>query len=410
MYNTSITIRTLAWSLGFLLSLPLPAQELFTVKAGVFRDVQSTDFAAIQDLGFVYDTKLGNSQSEVYVGQFSKREAGEQVTTTLKQRGFQNAQLIPLPPGDTAREDVHIQIAIHQQDQSITWAAYKDLGALHAISLDGAVKILTGPYPGPDAARAALPRLREAGFKDAFLKSAPATHLISIDRFETGLKQPLIPISYTERPAPTAEAAPVAIPTADTSAAIALTQSVAELQRVLKEGGYYTGAIDGDYGPNTTKAYAKAFAEQPGIRRFRALLESGVLPTPKLDTLLREWPSATLLVAVSEELAAGMGNEEWAGLLTGQRAQLFATTEPLNEVATVRTREWAETVLTNLADWAMDDPLHELPYNAFRLAFHSTQIRFEEYYRSRGLEEPAARALAIAALQNLTGAQLDRFL
>jgi len=48
--------------------------------------------------------------------------------------------------------------------------------------------------------------------------------------------------------------------------------------------------------------------------------------------------------------------------------------------------------------------------SAFRLTYHQSQVRLEDHYMDRGLSTNDSRDLATAMLQNLIGAQLDRFL
>ena len=48
--------------------------------------------------------------------------------------------------------------------------------------------------------------------------------------------------------------------------------------------------------------------------------------------------------------------------------------------------------------------------SALRVAYQQSHVRLEERYQQAGLDAIAARDLATAMLQNLTGAQLDRFL
>ena len=71
---------------------------------------------------------------------------------------------------------------------------------------------------------------------------------------------------------------------------------------------------------------------------------------------------------------------------------------------------WSSTILGNLEEWATEDPLHARIVSAFRLTYRQSQVRIEDHYMDRGLSPTNARDLAGAMLQNLIGAQLERFL
>ncbi|MEM9930910.1 MAG: hypothetical protein AAF840_13900, partial [Bacteroidota bacterium] len=279
---------------------------------------------------------------------------------------------------------------------------------------------------------------------------------IPITTFETGIKKPLIPIALqeTKRPAATSGSPnPVPSPQAPSTygsrtspspqpynppsntspvayggSATVLAppssagapslpaidgrtkrHSAAELQRVLKEKGYYTGDIDGYYGPGTTGAYEAAWQGMSEVLKYRKLAE--LLPATTSGTdALSQWPEVQVLLAVTEDMAAGMHNGTRAQLLAQQRTQLVDANQPLSAAAASRVNNWAATVWANLGDWAAEDPLHAQIFSAFRLSYHQSMVRLEDHYMQQGLSAANAKDLATAMLQSLTGAQLDRFL
>ena len=179
----------------FLLVASVFGQGVYTVRAGVFRDVRSEEFKEVKDLGYVYSLDAGERETEVFIGQFSDQEDATRVSKTLGERGFRNAQVQHLPAG-AGQPLSMIQFALHDNRTEIPWARYEALGPLHAQSVDNTIKLFVGPFDDDDAARAALSAVRQEGFADAFVKTVPSLHLIKIDAFETNIKQPLIPIKY----------------------------------------------------------------------------------------------------------------------------------------------------------------------------------------------------------------------
>lgn len=443
-------------------------QDLFTVKAGVFRDVRGADFKEIEDLGYVYDLETGGSEIEVYVGQFTQQQDAVKVAGELNKRGFRNATVLNIP--DKAGEALTmIQFAYHAASRSVPWKKYEPLGPLHVESVDGNIKVLTGPFPSREDAVTKLAALKKQGYSDAFVKQVPSLKLIPIDEFETGIKKPLIPFTYSSRPEtnstnstgsvtppaspnvlptvepitgggaaappvvaspppspapaaapvenkPPAAAAPPALPADVTDMNLPAINpatkrsSTAELQKVLKEKGYYTGSLDGLYGPGTAAAYAKAWDDMPEIRKYRLLTGAAFASVDASRNSVTQWPEVAVLLTIVEDLSAGNTSVDRARLLAQERNELFESNEKLPDVATTRSRNWASTAWENLELWATEDPLHAQIFTAFRVSYHQSQVRLEEHFAARGLGTIEARNLAIAMMQNLTGAQLDRFL
>ncbi len=432
-------------------------QDLYTIKVGTFRDVKADDFATLKGQGFIYGAPGPENTTDVYLGQFSSQPKALTVAQNLTANGFRNAQAMLLPLG-TGQQVTMIQIAFHSGTRPIDWATLERAGQLYVESVDGVTKILTGVYPDARTAAGFLPAIRELGYTDAFVRNINNVRLIPITPFESGIKKPLIPFSLqtaktttatpdapnpapnpaspqtygsspqpynppATNPAPAygetttglSPAAASGLPAPANSAALPAIDgktkrhSAAELQRVLKEKGYYTGSIDGYYGPGTTSAYETAWTDMPVIRKYRKLTELVLEPAGNRD-LVGQWPEVQVLLAVAEDIAAGTANDTRARLLVQQRAEIVAATQPLNAAAASRVNNWASTVWANLGDWAVEDPLHAQIFSAFRLSYHQSMVRLEDHYMQQGLSAANAKDLATAMLQNLTGAQLDRFL
>ncbi|WP_420461080.1 peptidoglycan-binding domain-containing protein [Neolewinella sp.] len=437
-----------------LLSCWLPAQELYNVRVGTFQDADAADFADLRELGFIYGLAREAPLVEVYVGNYSTQEKATQVSEQLQTRGYRNAAPFALPTtGDAS--STYVQIALRRgRDRELDWPALERAGKLYVDATDGAVKVVTGPYASPEDATQALSDIRGLGYADAFIKKLNPQSLIPVGVFETGIKKPLIPLELRQppvdsegvapAPAPRAtDTVPAAPPTAPDSAplgeeAVAAAaeppatvpvpqplrvdrpglpdidmrtkrHSAAELQRVLKEKGYYDGAIDGLYGPGTTAAYEQAWAQLAPLRKYRILAAAegdGAAP----GNAPASWPEVTVALAIADDLAAGLDNAQAAQKLQEARGALLNATAPLPTPDAARARNWETTVWQNLDEWATEDPLHAQLLTALRVAYYQSQVRLEAMYQQRGMDAIAARDLATASLQNMLSAQLDRFL
>jgi hypothetical protein len=433
----------------------LAAQSLYTIKVGTFRDVKAEDFKTLRNQGFVYGAPGTDNTIEVYVGQYAEAAKANATAAVLNGNGFRNARAFALPL-NTGQQVTVIQIALHSGDRPINWPTLERAGQLYVESVDGLNKIVTGVYPDARTAASFLPAIRELGYSDAFVRTINNIRLIPVNQFETGIKKPLIPIDLTAKapipaspapqpaqttaPAPgtygsTTSSSPVVYSPPATNAPPATTakspilaspsdapvmnlpaidgktkrHSSAELQRVLKEKGYYSGSIDGYYGPGTTAAYEAAWGDMPEIRKYHKLSEITLTSAGSLD-LISKWPEVRTLLAIAEDLSAGMTNGPRADQLVQQRSQLINANQPLTPVAASRINNWATTVLANLDEWATEDPLHAQIISAFRLTYQQSQVRIEDHFMDRGFSSTDARDLSSAMLQNLIGAQLDRFL
>lgn len=423
----------------------LTAQKQYTVELGAFQDVSQKDFAELLPLGFVYGNKISSNVHQVYLGTFDNLSKAETVNTQIKARGFTNARVLQRPPG---QQLFLIQLSTKMLGTQLNYQELKKAGNIFIEQTNGRLKILTGTFADMTAAQSALPAVRKMGYKDAFIKSIDFNRLIPITSFETGIKEPLIPISISEQPkvpspygqqpqattygnAPQTAQPPATAPTTygssnvqprsvNTSPGATLPaatvpnirsrfkrESATQLQTVLKEKGFYTATIDGYYGNGTKAAYDQAWAAQKDIQKYRALVP--LLAVPANDPILR-WPSSAVLLAVSNDMAGGLNDTQLAAQSATARQQLYASQQPLTPAATSRAQNWAATLWTNLDKWAQEDPVHAHMQSAFRIAYYQTQVLLEDHYMNKGFPADAAKNLALATLQNMVGADLERFL
>ena len=422
------------------------AQELYTVRVGSFRDVKAADFPDLNTYGLVYGSPRGENVTDVYVGNFSKQADAQQVATTLLSGKYRNAQVLPLPTAGGQPVTV-IQVAYQAGDRPLNWASLDQAGTLYVESVDGVHKVVTGIYPDGQTALTYLPAIQELGFRDAFIKKVNNVRLIPVGTFETGIKKPLIPFEMQKPPPATTPGAPAPAPAPTTYEGTTLTptpttksptppaaanpptlpadaaapglpaidgrvkrSSAAELQRVLKEKGYYTGTIDGLYGPGTASAYRAAWDDMSEVRKYRLLTGALFAPVDTDRSSVTAWPEVSVLLRIAEDMAAGMANADRARQLAQQREALYTATQPLAPAAASRVRAWAATLWSNIGAWSTEDPLHAQIVSALRVAYYQSQVRLENHFQQQGIGAIESRDLATALLQNLVGAELDRFL
>ncbi|PHI18651.1 hypothetical protein CEQ90_16860 [Lewinellaceae bacterium SD302] len=426
----------------------LTAQAQYTVEVGAFQDADQGDFAEIKPLGFVYGSKIGDNVHQVYLGTFEDLNKAETLSMQLRARGFRNARVLQRPPG---RSVAVIQMATKLLSSPIDWVDMGKVGNIFVENVDDKLKVMTGAYADVAAAQAALPSVRSMGYKDAFVKTIDFNRLIPIGAFETGVKEPLIPIQLNPQQQPvnnnpatydntgvqqpqagvvypgnsapnTYNGVPTTPPSTGNVVAPGTTlpaanlpnirgrfkrESATRLQTVLKEKGFYTGQVDGYYGGGTQAAYDQAFAGQHDLKKYRALVP--LLEVPAGDAVMR-WPSSSVLLAVSKDMAGGLTDNQLAAQSYAARQQLYSARQPLSASATARANSWSETLWANLGNWAAEDPVHAHMHSAFRLAYYQTQVLLEDHYMDKGFNADAAKDLALATLQNMVGADLERFL
>ena len=183
--------------------------------------------------------------------------------------------------------------------------------------------------------------------------------------------------------------------------------SATTLQRVMSRLGYYTAPIDGLYGPGTRRAYELAAAGHPVLSLIPPAAPSGNAATA---ASMADWPEVLALRFVAGLMAAGRVETDRAATFDAQRRQLLETKQALSNVATSRTQNWEGVIWKNLEMWGAEDPLHQQIVDALAISYYQTKVRMEQHYSNQKFTGPEAGQLATAMMQNLVGAQLERFL
>lgn len=374
---------------GLVLLLPSFTQaqnnSFFTVFVGNYPDPQAEQFSLLKRYGFLYKEDLQQNISKVYIGGFDNRKEATSLLNKIKPL-YTEATVVE-QKFDPRNEVSVIQVATRIFTQNIEWKDFERLDNLYAMIDGDKIKIATGIYPSFEAARQDLDAIRANGFKDAFIKNVNGVLLKKLSPFETGIKEPLIPIQLDNRPVAVSQPNPqtsIKRPTGpvppqkgeamtarqpsprgyesmipmkgqssvqpkspnayDNSSAYTaskggdITQpnirsqvkraSVLELQKVLKLAGTYTGDLDGYYGPGTSAGYQKIKQQNRDIQKYSVLsqyAEVGQADLRPLQLAINSLPSDPN----ASNVVAG-SNEAVAKAY--QAYSLFGSLGPTNEV------------------------------------------------------------------------------
>jgi hypothetical protein len=311
----------------------LSAQNYYTIQIGTFLDAQPEDFTAVQAIGFVHGVQTGANLYGVYVGGFDNRTAAERAWQQVRNKGYINAFIQERRPAE-GQNVVMIQLGTRSNSKPINWEAFANIDNLFAGINGDNIKILTGTYPSVEAAKPALASLKKAGHKDAFIKTINTIFLHKLSEFETNLKKPLIPLEFDNRPpfsnspqpetpptsyeqsgtprvyndifqpkSGTTPATPVpaplkvaAAPTAPRIRSTVKRTSALELQKVLKNEGYYKNSLDGYYGAGTSAAYTAMLKGSRELEKYRLLAQNTsvtgtVAPVTQLQSAIDNLPN-----------------------------------------------------------------------------------------------------------------------
>lgn len=231
------------------------------------------------------------------------------------------------------------------------------------------------------------------------------------------VEQPSAPISvYDPPPAPTqavnnkAAARPIAsiITLPNIRGDIKRSSSI-NLQKIMKEEGYYSGSLDGYYGPGTSQAYNDMLVNDPTVLKYK-LLSSNISDFNTSPDIFFKWEEVQLLYTIAMDLnppAIGQTNKLNAAAV--KRYQLSLTTSPLHASEETLLNNWENSTWATISQWASTDLFLLETTNALRFAYYQSQVRLEDYYMDKGFEPRAAKTLALASLQAIVGVAFERF-
>ncbi len=311
---------TIALAVG---SLVLLAQERYTVAVGNFMEARAADFNALYSIGFVYAAPLEAGVSRIMVGGYDTKAAADRAVAAVRAKGYPSAYAMQIFLNEGMMVNV-IQLGSEKANARINWERYTKAGDLYGIMGADDLRIVAGLFANTEDARKQLNVIRQAGFKDAFIRTINSQMLHRLAEFETGIKKPLIPLNIqSEQPVPTNTPATASIPvivppaydqpdlrakspqapaspaTPDGSIPLVTTtraplnpgsiqmpsirgnirrRSALDLQQALKAEGVYTGSLDGMYGSGTASAYNNFANTNRQMLRYQAITSSPIKP------------------------------------------------------------------------------------------------------------------------------------
>ena len=308
-----------------------PRRQFFTICVGTFLNATLADFDNLRDIGFIYDEPSENALLKIHLGGYSTVEDATSTLGQVKSRGYQDAYIVSRPL-DRDGKSLFIQLGLFNLESQTDWSKYLKAGQLFVLLDGNKNKIVAGPYSEKADADQNLSAIRNMGFSDAFIRSAPLAQVTKISGFETGgliiEKSSNAPnknledttqITIDTKPASpspqgverSAETGLLLFSFQETSAVHSTTdstsdnipekkqqtvskktptpqeslqvnnlpkirgnvsrQSVRDLQTALLKSGSYTSVVDGLYGPATEKAYREEFVNNRQFQKYRIL-------------------------------------------------------------------------------------------------------------------------------------------
>lgn len=276
----------------------------YTVLVGNFIDAKPQDFDNIRNMGFLVGNQMNGNQYQIQLAGFDTKAAADQAAQQLRAMGYSSAytQTFPIDQGLTSTV---IQIATRDLTKNVEWEQFEQVGPLFALVNGDQVKVVTGTYPDVNSAKQQLASIRNMGYSDAFIKRVNSSFLHPVTEFGTGIKKPLIPISFdnSRRRTTGIPQVPTSFDQIPSSFETTVTprtpnanatytsnargsagyvpsirstvkrRSVLELQKVLKSQNTYAGNLDGYYGNGTETAYNTAVASNRQLQKYKLLGE-----------------------------------------------------------------------------------------------------------------------------------------
>ncbi len=291
--NKTIVFLIAVLSIAF--SSQISAQEsnasYYTIQLGVFDNPKIEDFVSLDRHGFVYAMDENQPLKRVFLGGFDDKKPAVKILSKVKDMGYKDAFIIENKEENGAAVFL-VQLASHRMAGQIDWSNLLKARPLFSFVEKGNIKIGGGQYADFSRAKEDVDYVKSLGFKDAFVKKINTARLHKVTSFEMEDAQVEVPIGViVYEAAPTNEVL-VAKGQSDIPQAYGETSkerlmpksvsipnirakvrrnSVAELQKVLKEQNVYVNAPDGYYGPATSNAIHEITASNPSFKKYQLL-------------------------------------------------------------------------------------------------------------------------------------------
>lgn len=451
----------------------LSAQQLYTTMVGTFVDIRPQDFDNIRPLGFIYAQQIEGNLNQVYLGNFSNKIKAQQLADAIKARGFSNAQVIPFNYTNATQVAViqiatrytnrplnwadlqrvgDLNVIVEDERIKVFTVTFPDINTaknnlprIQSLGFsDAFVKTVNSArlLPVSPISTGIKKELIPLNFSETTAKSPnqPTTSAIKPDPTSYNAQEGRIitsntpsvpqPAGYNEnitaktvtpssvydppatqaavsnKPAPRPIESTIRLP--NIRGDIKRSSSI-NLQKVMKEKGYYSSSLDGYYGPGTSQAYNDMLNNDPTVLKYK-LLSSNVSDFNTSPDVFFKWEEVQILYTIAMDInpqAISQTNKLNAAAV--KRYQLSLTASPLHASEETLLNNWERSTWANISQWASTDLFLLETTNALRFAYYQSQVRLEDYYMDKGFEPRAAKTLALASLQAIIGVAFERF-
>lgn len=286
-------------------------QKIHSICLGSFVEVDRADFDEAAALGYLYTESYSQHLTQVFLGEYVQKEQAESKLEEAKRLGYADAYVTSRKLSAEDLVEV-IQLGIELNGEKIHWAQYAAAAPI-SVLLDGPqIRIVTGPYPSPQATRKKIEELKNLGFANTFMRAVYSLRLHPVTDFEAPelflpVPEPIMAKAQSSDPStsqPTADFSdaltkevvaggmtppPVqAIPEnyqpeftarAASEANLAMPTirmdiqrtSALKLQTALKLADWYSGSVDGIYGQATQAALKEFLAKDDQWKRYELI-------------------------------------------------------------------------------------------------------------------------------------------
>ena len=159
--------------------------HVFMIHIGAFVKAKLADFNSVKSLGYIYADKEGNLL-RVYMGDYPTEPAAYKILEKIKTNGYPDAFVTRRKLVEGQQVSM-IQLGAEDIGAEIDWNHYNLAGRLYTVSEGNSIKIMTGMFENSAAANVQLPRIKQMGFEDAFVKRLNKAHLHRVTSFETNI-------------------------------------------------------------------------------------------------------------------------------------------------------------------------------------------------------------------------------
>lgn len=119
-----------------------------------------------------------------------------------------------------------------------------------------------------------------------------------------------------------------------------------------------------------------------------------------------QWEIVKVLLSTAQDMS---GSEIEAERISAKLSQLYLVPTQVSQAEADGLLSWNELLWQGLNTWSGLDPLHKKMVDALKLSYFQTQVLLEDYYMDKGFSVAQAQALSLAAIKEIVGEHLERF-